>query len=198
MCWKRLPEFMWKWMTCKLKYFSRLKYFSWRIIKIFFSTWKLSDLCYKTTMPETEIQFVETILDRLFPCAIITPLDCFWEGAEILGPDFPVHIPWVSFSFSFIKTSPSLTVSCQLTSDWPITHLQLMHSTHFIAHFPILSSRAINVDNILYNLHLILTYWGWFDGQINVQIPIIYDLLNGNLFYLIQTRLDLLEISNET
>ena len=80
-------------MTCKLKYFSRLKYFSWRIIKIFFSTWKLSDLCYKTTMPETEIQFVETILDRLFPCAIITPLDCFWEGAEILGPDFPVHIP---------------------------------------------------------------------------------------------------------
>ena len=33
-----------------------------------------------------------------------------------------------------------------------------MHSTHFIAHFPILSSQAINVDNILYNLHLILTY----------------------------------------
>ena len=100
--------------------------------------------------------------------------------------------------YNVIKTSPSLTVSWQLTSDWPITHLQLMHSTHFIAHFPILSSRAINVDNILYNLHLILTYWGWFDGQINVQIPIIYDLLNGNLFYLIQTRLDLLEISNET
>ena len=59
----------------------------------FYRTWKLSDLCYKTTMPETEIQFVETIMDRLFPCAIITPLDCFWEGAEILGPDFPVHIP---------------------------------------------------------------------------------------------------------
>jgi len=56
-------------------------------------TWKLSDLCYKTSMPETEIQFVETILDRLFPCAIITPLDCFWEGSQILGPDFPVHIP---------------------------------------------------------------------------------------------------------
>lgn len=56
-------------------------------------TWKLSDLCYKTTMPETEIPFVETILDKLFPCAVITPLDCFWEGADILGPDFPVHIP---------------------------------------------------------------------------------------------------------
>ena len=44
-------------------------------------------------MPETEIPFVETLLDKLFPCAVITPLDCFWEGAEILGPDFPVHIP---------------------------------------------------------------------------------------------------------
>ena len=56
-------------------------------------TWSLSDLCYKPALPETEIQFVESILDRLFPCAVITPLDCFWEGSEILGPDHPVHIP---------------------------------------------------------------------------------------------------------
>ena len=32
------------------------------------------------------------ILDKLFPCAIITPMDCFWEGSKLLGPDL-VHIP---------------------------------------------------------------------------------------------------------
>jgi len=56
-------------------------------------TWKLSDLCYKTSMPPTEQKFVEDILDNLFPCAIITPLDCFWEGSKILGPDMPVRVP---------------------------------------------------------------------------------------------------------
>jgi len=56
-------------------------------------TWKLSDLCYSPTIPITEIQFVDQILERLFPCAIITPLDCFWEGSKVLGPDFPVYIP---------------------------------------------------------------------------------------------------------
>ena len=33
------------------------------------------------------------ILENLFPCSIITPLDCFWEGSKLLGPDYPVHIP---------------------------------------------------------------------------------------------------------
>ncbi len=33
------------------------------------------------------------MLENLFPCAIITPLDCFWEGAKLLGPEFPVPIP---------------------------------------------------------------------------------------------------------
>ena len=45
-------------------------------------------------MIDSEIpQIVEPILDNLFPCAIITPLDCFWEGSKILGPDHPVRIP---------------------------------------------------------------------------------------------------------
>ena len=33
------------------------------------------------------------ILENLFPCSIITPLDCFWEGSKLLGPEYPVHIP---------------------------------------------------------------------------------------------------------
>jgi len=59
----------------------------------YFSTWQLADLCYKPSIPQTELQFVEQILDKLFPCAIITPLDCFWEGSKLLGPDSPVYVP---------------------------------------------------------------------------------------------------------
>lgn len=29
----------------------------------------------------------------MMPCAIITPVDCFWEGSKLLGPDNPVTIP---------------------------------------------------------------------------------------------------------
>ena len=56
-------------------------------------TWRLSDLCYKPALPQTEEFQVEKILDSLFPCAVITPLDCFWEGSKVLGPDHPVRIP---------------------------------------------------------------------------------------------------------
>lgn len=33
------------------------------------------------------------IFENIIPCAIITPLDCFWEGSKLLGPDYPVHLP---------------------------------------------------------------------------------------------------------
>jgi len=33
------------------------------------------------------------IFENIIPCAIITPLDCFWEGSKLLGPDYPVNIP---------------------------------------------------------------------------------------------------------
>ena len=38
-------------------------------------------------------KFCFQILENLFPCAVITPLDCFWEGSKLLGPD--VYVPWV-------------------------------------------------------------------------------------------------------
>merc|ERR1719391_275299 len=34
---------------------------------------------------------IDQILENLFPCAVITPLDCFWEGSKLLGPD--VYVP---------------------------------------------------------------------------------------------------------
>lgn len=36
--------------------------------------------------------FCLQIFDSIIPCSIITPLDCFWEGSKLLGPEYPVHI----------------------------------------------------------------------------------------------------------
>ncbi len=80
-------------------------------------TWRLKDLCYSPTIPSFDIQYIEQvspfrfgdrwrraqlifgfvfplqIFENIFPCAIITPLDCFWEGSKLLGPEFPVTVP---------------------------------------------------------------------------------------------------------
>uniref|UniRef100_A0A3P8WN46 Patched 1 n=1 Tax=Cynoglossus semilaevis TaxID=244447 RepID=A0A3P8WN46_CYNSE len=45
--------------------------------------WKLEHLCYKSGELVTEIPFMDQIIEKLHPCLIITPLDCFWEGAKL-------------------------------------------------------------------------------------------------------------------
>uniref|UniRef100_A0A3B4ZB43 Patched 1 n=1 Tax=Stegastes partitus TaxID=144197 RepID=A0A3B4ZB43_9TELE len=45
--------------------------------------WKLENLCYKSGELVTETHFVDQIIEKLHPCLIITPLDCFWEGAKL-------------------------------------------------------------------------------------------------------------------
>uniref|UniRef100_A0A672ZNX1 SSD domain-containing protein n=1 Tax=Sphaeramia orbicularis TaxID=375764 RepID=A0A672ZNX1_9TELE len=45
--------------------------------------WKLEHLCYKSGELVTETHFVDQIIEKLHPCLIITPLDCFWEGAKL-------------------------------------------------------------------------------------------------------------------
>ncbi|XP_051964448.1 protein patched homolog 1-like isoform X2 [Xyrauchen texanus] len=45
--------------------------------------WKLEHLCYKSGEVVTETSFVDQIIEELHPCLIITPLDCFWEGAKL-------------------------------------------------------------------------------------------------------------------
>lgn len=45
--------------------------------------WKLEDLCYKSGEVVTETHYLNQIIERLHPCLIITPLDCFWEGAKL-------------------------------------------------------------------------------------------------------------------
>ncbi|XP_056131934.1 protein patched homolog 1 [Lampris incognitus] len=45
--------------------------------------WKLEHLCYKSGELVTETHFMDQIIEKLHPCLIITPLDCFWEGAKL-------------------------------------------------------------------------------------------------------------------
>lgn len=58
--------------------------------------WKFRDICYAANFPLVEESFVDHILEDLVPCVIITPMDCFWEGSLLLGPDYPVIIGAIS------------------------------------------------------------------------------------------------------
>ncbi|XP_035235448.1 protein patched homolog 1 isoform X2 [Anguilla anguilla] len=45
--------------------------------------WNLEHLCYKSGELVTEANVMDQIIEKLYPCLIITPLDCFWEGAKL-------------------------------------------------------------------------------------------------------------------
>ncbi|XP_055853785.1 protein patched [Episyrphus balteatus] len=63
-------------------------------VYMFETEWTLRDMCNTPTIPSFEEHYlVEQIFNHVIPCSIITPLDCFWEGSHLLGPDFPVQIP---------------------------------------------------------------------------------------------------------
>ncbi|KAG5322403.1 PTC protein, partial [Pseudoatta argentina] len=64
-------------------------------VHLFDITWKLKDLCYAPSIPNFDMHYIDQIFESIIPCAIITPLDCFWEGSKLLGPEFPVHVPGV-------------------------------------------------------------------------------------------------------
>uniref|UniRef100_A0A0K2T4G9 Protein patchedlike [Bombus terrestris] n=2 Tax=Lepeophtheirus salmonis TaxID=72036 RepID=A0A0K2T4G9_LEPSM len=71
-------------------------------------TWSFKDLCYALTIPMNENQVIADILTNLLPCAIITPLDCFWEGSKLLASDHPVPIPTGSDGGSMFLSWTSL------------------------------------------------------------------------------------------
>lgn len=62
-------------------------------VHMFDTTWSLKDMCYSPNIPSFDTHFIEQIFENIIPCAIITPLDCFWEGSKLLGPEYPVIIP---------------------------------------------------------------------------------------------------------
>lgn len=62
-------------------------------VNMFEITWKLKDICQFADAPNAQVYYVEQLFENILPCSIVTPLDCFWEGSKLLGPDFPVSIP---------------------------------------------------------------------------------------------------------
>ncbi|XP_048757819.2 protein patched homolog 1-like isoform X2 [Ostrea edulis] len=61
-------------------------------VDMFEVTWKFHDICYLPEFPKTEGSYIDNIIEQLLPCVIITPLDCFWDGAKLLGPDHTVYV----------------------------------------------------------------------------------------------------------
>ncbi|XP_030748534.1 protein patched [Sitophilus oryzae] len=63
-------------------------------INMFDISWRLKDFCQLPSIPNIDAQYIEQIFENMMPCSIATPLDCFWEGSKLLGPEFPVYIPY--------------------------------------------------------------------------------------------------------
>ncbi|XP_066986955.1 protein patched [Macrobrachium rosenbergii] len=79
-------------------------------IEMYEMTWSLADLCYAPSFPELEHPIIDPILEKLTPCTIITPLDCFWEGSKLLGPETPVTIPGLGPGVNWTNLNPQKIV----------------------------------------------------------------------------------------
>uniref|UniRef100_A0A663F3J1 Patched 1 n=1 Tax=Aquila chrysaetos chrysaetos TaxID=223781 RepID=A0A663F3J1_AQUCH len=71
------------------------------VLYISYRQWKLEHLCYKSGELITEAGYMDQIIEYLYPCLIITPLDCFWEGAKLQsGTAYLLGKPplqWINF-----------------------------------------------------------------------------------------------------
>ncbi|XP_032664388.1 protein patched isoform X2 [Odontomachus brunneus] len=95
-------------------------------VHLFEITWRLKDLCYAPSIPNFDLHYIDQIFDSIIPCAIITPLDCFWEGSQLLGPEYPVHIP-----FLFRLSSGAYNKPVQWTNLNPSSMLAEMKKLQF-------------------------------------------------------------------
>uniref|UniRef100_A0A4W5M6M1 Patched 1 n=1 Tax=Hucho hucho TaxID=62062 RepID=A0A4W5M6M1_9TELE len=73
-------------------------------VYLFNRQWKLEHLCYKSGEMDTEAHFVNQIIEKLHPCLIITPLDCFWEGAKLQSG--MVYLPGISHPLQWTNFDP--------------------------------------------------------------------------------------------
>ncbi|XP_074858497.1 protein patched homolog 2 [Carettochelys insculpta] len=60
-------------------------------VSLYGKSWDLNKICYKSGVPLLENGMIERMIEKLFPCVIVTPLDCFWDGAKLQGGS--VHLP---------------------------------------------------------------------------------------------------------
>ncbi|XP_022105455.1 protein patched homolog 1-like isoform X2 [Acanthaster planci] len=75
-------------------------------VEMYGQTWSFKDVCHITEFPAFEDNIVDQIISQLIPCTIITPLDCFWEGSRLLGPENPVHIPFYNDTLRWKTLDP--------------------------------------------------------------------------------------------
>ncbi|XP_058573619.1 protein patched homolog 2 isoform X1 [Neofelis nebulosa] len=54
-------------------------------VSLYGKSWDLNKICYKSGIPLIENGMIERMIEKLFPCVILTPIDCFWEGAKLQG-----------------------------------------------------------------------------------------------------------------
>ncbi|XP_010082176.1 PREDICTED: protein patched homolog 2-like, partial [Pterocles gutturalis] len=54
-------------------------------VSLYGKSWDLNKICYKSGVPIIENGMIERMIEKLFPCVILTPLDCFWEGSKLQG-----------------------------------------------------------------------------------------------------------------
>ncbi|XP_057299103.1 protein patched homolog 1-like isoform X1 [Hydractinia symbiolongicarpus] len=68
-------------------------------ITMYMQQWSLADFCIKYEVPLFKASQEEAkLIDSLRPCLIMTPLDCFWEGAYTTGTS--------AGKYSYLSTSP--------------------------------------------------------------------------------------------
>lgn len=79
-------------------------------VDLFDITWKLKDICHSLTPPDIEEYNILQTIEKMLPCLIVTPLDCFWEGSKLLGPDDELRIPGLGF-MKWTNLNPKQLVS---------------------------------------------------------------------------------------
>lgn len=79
-------------------------------IDLFDISWSLKDICFSPTLPDYEGLVVNQMLDRMMPCAIKTPLDCFWEGSKLMGPEQEVTLGSIGPKLKWTNLNPLLMV----------------------------------------------------------------------------------------
>ena len=67
----------------------------------------VEDICYKPNFPDFDNPMVADFTEKFLPCAIITPLDCFWEGSKLLGPKNPMRVPLLKDKLVWTTLNPS-------------------------------------------------------------------------------------------
>lgn len=82
-------------------------------IDMFDVSWSLKDICLAPTPPDYEGLLVNQMLDHLMPCVIKTPLDCFWEGAKLLGPEQDVRLSSIGPKLKWTNLNPMFMIELQ-------------------------------------------------------------------------------------